>query len=77
MLVIGNDWDSPLLEFKGLLLPAFFLFFESEVMYQPSSIELYSMIIISSPIKLETEKGARESLKQECAASGQLIHRVN
>lgn len=54
-----------------------FLFFESEVMYQPSSIELYSMIIINSPIKLETEKGARESLKQECAASGQLIHRVN
>jgi len=46
-------------------------------MYQPSSIELYSMIIISSPIKLETEKGAREYLKQECAASGQLIHRVN
>lgn len=46
-------------------------------MYQPSSIELYSMIIINSPIKLETEKGAQESLKQVCAASGQLIHRVN
>jgi len=46
-------------------------------MYQPSSIELYSMIIISSPIKLETEKGAREYLKLQCAASGQLIHRVN
>lgn len=64
------------LPYSSLREDSYLLFFESEVSHFQYHC-IYSMLIRISPIKLEREKGGRESLKQEFAASGQLIDPTN